>query len=377
MEEQFFSEINRDFVFNQVKDIVMSNHSVNILLDDEYRNIFNKNITEVYNKSDNNILNLEQLNNKVLISTIKLFQDKVNENKKKNNENNINVNDALEKYNLERNNDNNLFKNMNNETKQTSILDGPEINIDNVQSLNDISNNITEISNLPLKNTDKEPIIDKKDILEKNIKKPLKIISNKRLSYQSSRFNYKIDLKSNKIQFNNNKIDKIIIPLENNYIFSSPIIFLKINELKLNVSLILDDIIENNHRKYGVYYCSDNHIIKSKDIKNITIHITDISETIHSNIDTLNIYKLDINEKHIILHNKYIINDYLLNDFIKLVDYGENVIDINSILNVPLKIKHIDENKIYINNSLNIKNMLMDIELIFINLSNQNIIFIK
>ena len=61
---------------------------------------------------------------------------------------------------------------------------------------------------------------------------------------------------------------------------------------------------DNNHRKYGVYYCSENHIIKSKDIKNITINITDISETIHSNIDTLNIYKLEINEKHIILHGR-------------------------------------------------------------------------
>ena len=49
----------------------------------------------------------------------------------------------------------------------------------------------------------------------------------------------------------------------------------------------------------------------------------------------------------------------------------------NSILNIPLKIFDIDDNKIIIKNFKNTKNISLDIDMKFINLSNQNFIFFK
>ena len=149
---------------------------------------------------------------------------------------------------------------------------------------------------------------------------------------------------------------------------------MKINEL--NVSLKLDETIENNTRKYGVYYPIDNNI-KINFNNNININITDISETVHSIIDILNINKIIINDDYIVLHNKYIITEYLINDYIKLTDFENNIIDMRSVLSYPLKIHDIDGNKLIIKKSNNLKNMDLDIDMKFINLSNQNFIFFK
>ena len=391
MNENFFSEINRDFVFGQIKDIIMSNHSVNILLDEEYKNIFNKNIHEIYNKSDNEIMNLDQLNNKLIISTIKLYQDKI----KKSNDNKFNdklsIDSEYDKINKLRQDDNLYFKKPGvQENKQISLIDSPELNFDNLENYND--SNITYLSNksIDMKPPDLNNIDNNnntklsdlnnnnKDVkIKRENKKNMKIISSYRYDDQSSRYNYKIDIKSNNIKFNNNKIEKMVIPIEENYIFSLPIIFLKIKELKLNISMKLEDTINNNHRLYGIYYPIENYNIKSCDNDIITINITDVSETIHNNIDILSIYKLEIINNKIILYNKFIINEYLVNDYIKLINYDNKIIDMESIINMPLKIDKIVENKIYTKNINNINDINMDINMRFINLSNQNMIFIK
>ena len=391
MNENFFSEINRDFVFGQIKDIIMSNHSVNILLDEEYKNIFNKNIHEIYNKSDNEIMNLDQLNNKLIISTIKLYQDKI----KKSNDNKFNdklsIDSEYDKINKLRQDDNLYFKKPGvQENKQISLIDSPELNFDNLENYND--SNITYLSNksIDMKPPDLNNIDNNnntklsdlnnnnKDVkIKRENKKNMKIISSYRYDDQSSRYNYKIDIKSNNIKFNNNKIEKMVIPIEENYIFSLPIIFLKIKELKLNISMKLEDTINNNHRLYGIYYPIENYNIKSCDNNIITINITDVSETIHNNIDILSIYKLEIINNKIILYNKFIINEYLVNDYIKLINYDNKIIDMESIINMPLKIDKIVENKIYTKNINNINDINMDINMRFINLSNQNMIFIK
>jgi len=405
MNENFFSEINRDFVFGQIKDIIMSNHSVNILLDEEYKNIFNKNIHEIYNKSDNEIMNLDQLNNKLIISTIKLYQDKI----KKSNDNKFNdklsIDSEYDKINKLRQDDNLYFKKPGvQENKQISLIDSPELNFDNLENYNDSNitylsnksidmkppdlnnidnNNNTKLSDLNnIDNNNNTKLSDLNNIDNNNNtklsnKKNMKIISSYRYDDQSSRYNYKIDIKSNNIKFNNNKIEKMVIPIEENYIFSLPIIFLKIKELKLNISMKLEDTINNNHRLYGIYYPIENYNIKSCDNNIITINITDVSETIHNNIDILSIYKLEIINNKIILYNKFIINEYLVNDYIKLINYDNKIIDMESIINMPLKIDKIVENKIYTKNINNINDINMDINMRFINLSNQNMIFIK
>ena len=84
--------------------------------------------------------------------------------------------------------------------------------------------------------------------------KPFTITSSKRNNINSSRFNYRIDLTKHSILSKNiHKISKIVLPLEENYIFDLPVIHLSIPELDCNVHMQQEKIIENKNKKCGVY----------------------------------------------------------------------------------------------------------------------------
>ena len=384
MGENFISKMNTDFIYDKISDILMNDHSINIKLNDKYKKSYEDNIAHVYDNNINGTYSLEELNNILLKESVILLSDKLKEIEQDNrmeSSANININHLLEQYNKDRSNDITML----NENKGNDVNDNsnllndnslpikPETIFSSINSKGAKSN--TSISSINSKGVKSNTIISSTNPKGGKQTKFIKISSLDRLNNNSSRYNYKIDLKYNNINFNNNKLDKLILPIEDNYIFSSPIINMKINEL--NVSLKLDETIENNTRKYGVYYPIDNNNIKINFNNNINIHITDISETVHSVIDILNINKIVINDDYIVLHNKYIITEYLINDYIKLTDFENNIIDMRSVLSYPLKIHDIDGNKLIIKKSNNIKNMDLDIDMKFINLSNQNFIFFK
>ena len=358
MEENFMSKMNTDFIFEKISDTFMSNHSINIKLNDKYKKIYEDNIQNIYDNNINDVNSIKDLNDILLKQSIPLLSSRIKEIEKENEDKTTsNVNDLLDKYNREREIDISLLKNNNNTGSnkldfnfQTTLL--PDNKPEPEKKVNNINQN------------------DKKS-KNSNI---IRISSLDRLNNNSSRYNYKVDIKSNNIKFNNNKLEKVLLPIEDNYIFSSPIIYIKINES--TIYLKLEEIIENKHRKYGMYYPVDNSIRFNYN-NNININITDLSETIHNIIDILNISKIIINDEYIILYNKYIVTEHLINDYIKLIDYEKNIIDMNSILTYPLKIHDIDENKIIIKKNNNIKKISLDIDMKFINLSNQNFIFFK
>tara|TARA_B110000483_G_scaffold232583_1_gene300357 strand:+ start:618 stop:1772 length:1155 start_codon:yes stop_codon:yes gene_type:complete len=384
MTENFISKMNTDFIYDKISDILMNDHSINIKLNDKYKKSYEDNIAHVYDNNINGTYSLEELNNILLKESVILLSDKLKEIEQDNrmeSSANININHLLEQYNKDRSNDITML----NENKGNDVNDNsnllndnslpikPETIFSSINSKGTKSN--TSISSINSKGVKSNTIISSTNPKGGKQTKFIKISSLDRLNNNSSRYNYKIDLKYNNINFNNNKLDKLILPIEDNYIFSSPIINMKINEL--NVSLKLDETIENNTRKYGVYYPIDNNNIKINFNNNINIHITDISETVHSVIDILNINKIVINDDYIVLHNKYIITEYLINDYIKLTDFENNIIDMKSVLSYPLKVHDIDGNKLIIKKTNNMKNMDLDIDMQFINLSNQNFIFFK
>ena len=384
MTENFISKMNTDFIYDKISDILMNEHSVNIKLNDKYKKLYEGNITHVYENNINGTYSLEELNNILLKESVILLSDKLKEIEQDNRMEtsaNININHLLEQYNKDRSNDITMLnENKGNDVNENSNLLNdnslpikPETIFSSKNAATGKSN--TTISSINSKGVKSNTIISSTNPKAGKQTKFIKISSLDRLNNNSSRYNYKIDLKYNNINFNNNKLDKLILPIEDNYIFSSPIINMKINEL--NVSLKLDETIENNTRKYGVYYPIDNNNIKINFNNNINIHITDISETVHSVIDILNINKIVINDDYIVLHNKYIITEYLINDYIKLTDFENNIIDMKSVLSYPLKVHDIDGNKLIIKKTNNMKNMDLDIDMQFINLSNQNFIFFK
>ena len=66
MEENFMSKMNTDFIFDKISDIFMSNHSVNIKLNDKYKKIYENNIKNIYDNNINNVNSIESLNDLLL-----------------------------------------------------------------------------------------------------------------------------------------------------------------------------------------------------------------------------------------------------------------------------------------------------------------------
>ena len=81
--DSFFSDLNKDHVYNQIKDIVLKNDTINIFLDGKFREIFENNIKSIYD-SNNDMKDLDSLNNLVINEMLYKFKDKINECKKMN-----------------------------------------------------------------------------------------------------------------------------------------------------------------------------------------------------------------------------------------------------------------------------------------------------
>ena len=126
-----------------------------------------------------------------------------------------------------------------------------------------------------------------------------------------------------KIKLNDlNKVSYIMIPIEKNEIFTSPIIKLIIKELELKLTLKLGDIYINHHRKYGMYHTIEKNynIIMNDNIENLTIDIRGIQEIKYNKIDVLKVNLLEINGNEIIFTCSTIYyNDYLEGDFIQII----------------------------------------------------------
>ena len=138
--------------------------------------------------------------------------------------------------NMQINNKNIPLRNSNNE------FDNPDF-LDNYQSLE------TQISDILPEKMNTE-IIQEEVIIKEKKYPEIKIFSSKRNNIQSSRYYYNYNLKKNDINSNDlNIISRIMIPIEDNYIFTLPILFLTIKELNYDITLELDHIIEKDKRR--------------------------------------------------------------------------------------------------------------------------------
>ena len=85
--DSFFSDLNKDHVYHLIKDIIFQNNSVNIFLDDEYRQIYEKGLENIFNQ--NNAGSLDEINNTVINETIKSFGEKLNSSDEKDFDSNV------------------------------------------------------------------------------------------------------------------------------------------------------------------------------------------------------------------------------------------------------------------------------------------------
>ena len=163
-----------------------------------------------------------------------------------------------------------------------------------------------------------------------------------------------------------------MIPLEDNYIFSLPLLFLKIKELNVDISFQLENVIEKDERKFGYYKALEDTEINKGDLEKITIDIRDVSETRYDKVDIakVNILELKNNEIHFTCTNIEE-NNFLVNDYVKIINNYTKGFKINN----PLKIQRIEKNILICLYSDNISKKYSDVDMKLMNTSNQNIIY--
>ena len=186
-----------------------------------------------------------------------------------------------------------------------------------------------------------------------NVQTNLKLVSfnsNKRTSINSSRYNYVIDLEKEGIEPQKlHSLSKIIIPIEDNYIFTLPILNLKIKELDMDVCLQQKDIIESEYNTVGVYEPIENIIFNiSYPIRRLSIDIRDISNVKYSTNDILKINIMELKKNVLIFTcSKIDSRNFKVKDTIKVINIQTYDMYIIELLSNPLKIKAIKDNLIF------------------------------
>ena len=370
--EQFHSDINKKFMFDILKNELLKNQ-IELSNDESNYNQFLTYFPKIFD--ENNEDEIEAYNKLLLDEMIKHFSEK-NQTEK--------TMDNLEKIMRER------------EKIYTTINTSDNENNESIASESSVMESIVEYS--PPLNTkvDKkvipyteindiniDPVNEIKEIKEvENVKKiksniQYNIVSSKRSNINSSRYNYRISLKKNNIDCKNvHKISKMIIPIEENFIFEIPVIMLSIPELNCKIHMKQEEIIENKNKCCGVYLPMVDHTIDINDIDKITIDIRDITETRFpiSDILKINIIELKENTVEFTCSNINRLN-FKVNDNIKIINIQESS-KLEMILNRPFKIKKINKNVIICKlDEICEPEVFNDIDMKIMNMSNQNIIY--
>jgi hypothetical protein len=223
-------------------------------------------------------------------------------------------------------------------------------------------------------------IVEKEEIpiFERNLKL-VSFTSNKRTSINSSRYNYSIDLSKEGIDPKKlHSLSRIIIPIEDNYIFTLPILTLKIKELDMDVCLQQKDIIQNEFNSVGIYEPIENIIFNiTFPLRRLSIDIRDISNVKYSTNDILKINIMEIKHNVIIFTcSKIDTRNFKVKDMVKIINIQTYDMYIIELLSNPLKIKAIKDNMIFCKIDGDHQDKVYNnIDMKILNISNQNMIY--
>ena len=381
--DKYHSDINMNYMYDLISQIIQKDTGEDISNNDEFKKIFSDNAKQIFNEVNSDVL--EEINKVLLDKHILQFTNLIQLKKPVVQALDENVN-MTDRYN-------DLIQSRNIPLMETK--DNSE-QTNNLEPLNNgnpfLSLQQTNPDNVNVNLVEKLPIIEEEspvseliedihstpksiDSISEPIKYPqYKVISSKRSNIQSSRFHYIYNLLKNNIKSSELKhISKIVIPVEENYIFSSPILFLQIKELNFSSSFELDHIIDDDKKKYGYYKSlEDNTIELNTDIEKITIDIRDVSETRYDKIDIAKVNVIEIKDSEIKFTCTNIEeNNYSEGEYIKIINNYTKSLK----LNVPLKILRIEGNKIICPYESKITKKITDVDMKLLNTSNQNIIY--
>lgn len=363
--EKYHSQINRDYMFNMIQKIIHTELSEDISEDPSNFNIFNEKMIDIF--KNNNVEEITEINKILLDDTLDYFRRKYSVVEEKNEGSPIDLNSIIKDREI-----------LNNELsgKNGDLKEETEEPINNIFMNNMVGGTpVNEIIESPKEEV--KPVYS--EIVQQNseeILEQIHINSSKRTNINSSRYNYKIDLTKENIASNDiKKVSRLIIPIEDNYIFSIPVLILNIPELQYSSHMQQIDILDNHYSKVGVYEPLENIDIDIKNVNKITIDIRDITEIKYISNDILKVNILEIIDNIVIFTCPDInINNFKEKDNIKIINNYTR--ELSNIFKHPLKIKRLLDNKIFcrlIEPSPN--KVYNNTDMKILNISNQNVLF--
>ena len=243
--EQYYSDINKNYMFEMVQKVMSSEDNIDISDDEGAEAFFLEQHNQVF--KENNIDELPEINKVLLDKQLNYYRHKYSMN-------NETIDDNQKEKSLEE---------LINERKNTIPMQDNNNNVFVEGSNNDLEMQGTPIETILSK---EQPIMPIKNdnILVENIS----INSCKRSSLNSSRYNYKIDLSKERINSEEiRKISKLMIP-----------------ELECDIYMQQKEIINNskNRNGLGIYEPVNEVLFDRKNINRLTIDRRDTTNTKYS-----------------------------------------------------------------------------------------------
>ena len=369
--EQFHSDINKEYMYNLIKTIIHDKLDIDISLEPANYQTFCSSIPMIFNT--NSADEIEEMNKFLLNHNVEYFLEKMNETKTEEHLEPI-IKDDFERLLQEREKQDILS-----ETSKSSSSDNISMDIQEVNSNDSIEMLLDNFKVKEVKEVKEKVILTKQIDKVESINKPININSSKRTNINSSRYNYRLDLeKSGIISSDIKTITKILIPIEDNYLFSIPVLLLNIPELNCTIHMQQGEIIEGNNRKYGIYRSLEYHSLNVDHVKRITVDIRDVSEKKYLSNDILKVNIIEFRNNRIYFTCSSIHKlDFQNGDYIKVINNNSHN-QLFHIFQEPLKIKKIQDNILvceYRGFDEIEERTFTNIDMKIMNMSNQNIIY--
>lgn len=382
--DQFFSDINKDFMFNMANNVLKKDYNITIEGDEKVRSEYLQDMKDIFENND--FEDISEINKVLLDTTIKKNRGSNIEEKEDEKE----QPSGFRKMDEDKSEDSEtrlaeLMKER--ESIQIPPQEEQTQKVESGTSIDDLLKNATGTKIETIVEEDsgesevfETEIIEKEEtpVFERNLKL-VNFTSNKRTSINSSRYNYSIDLSKEGIDPKKlHSLSRIIIPIEENYIFTLPILTLKIKELDMDVCLQQKDIIQNEFNSVGIYEPIENIIFNiTFPLRRLSIDIRDISNVKYSSNDILKINIMEIKKNVIIFTcSKIDTRNFKVKDMIKIINIQTYDMYIIELLSNPLKIKAIKDNMIFCKiDGEHQDKVYNNIDMKILNISNQNMIY--
>ena len=379
--DQFFSDINKDFMFKMADNVLKKDFNITIEGDEKIKKAYLQDMEDIFENND--CEDISEINKILLDTTIK--KNKGTTIEEENNEEKS-LPSGFRK--LENDKSGDTEKRLNELMKERGSIQQPQRSDGQIKtetSISDIFKNDMETrieSIIEEDDSDDSVILDETKVFESEIEINLKLCSftsNKRTSINTSRYNYSIDLLKEDIDSQKlHSLSRIIIPIEDNYIFTLPIFKLKIKELDIDVCMQQKDIITNDFGSVGIYEPIENIIFNiTVPLRRLSIDIRDISNVKYSTNDILKINIMEIKKNVIIFTCSQIdTRNFKVKDMIKIINIQTYDLYIIELLSNPLKIKAIKDNMIFCKvDGEHSDKIYNNIDMKILNISNQNMIY--